>query len=281
MDKREKLFAAAGALRCLICPRCRQPLARVGDNLCCPEGHLWNVNRRGTLNVLSSPHRDAYDAALYAARRTVFEAGCYDAVAEAVEELLPPGSLRLLDAGCGEGWYLNRLLDGHPERVGAGVDLSRDAIHLAAARPCTALWCVADLRRLPFSNGSFTCILDVLTPAGYAEFRRLLTPDGCLIKVWPAEGYLREIREARGLPLYPDREVGPWLARHTDIVERRRVTVSVPVSPDLWAAFVAMTPLNQDLSPAEKQRLADAPRSHITLDMNLALCRFAPETVSG
>lgn len=274
MDGREKLFSAAAALDCLVCPRCARPLVREEENLACSGGHTWNVNRRGTLNVLSVPHRDAYDAALFAARRQVFGAGCYDAVADAVASLLPDGPQRILDAGCGEGWYLNRLLSGRPERTGAGVDISRDAIRLAASQPCTALWCVADLRHMPFSDGAFTCILDILTPAGYAEFRRLLAPGGCVIKVWPAEGYLRELREAKGLPLYRDADVGGWLAQNARIDERLRVTRRLPVDAALWAAFVAMTPLNQDLDAEEKQRLAERPDTHVTVDMNIARCRF-------
>ena len=273
MDGRERFFAAADALGCLVCPKCGQPLVRAGDNLSCGS-HLWNVNRRGTVNVLSFPHRDAYDAELFAARRQVFRAGCYLPVLEALEDLLPAGPQRILDAGCGEGWYLSRLLADRPECSGAGADLSRDAIHAAAAQPCTALWCVADLRRLPFADGSFTCVLDILTPASYGEFRRLLAPGGCLIKVWPAEEYLREIREARGLPLYRDAGVGGWLGQHARIDAQRRVTARVPVSPALWAAFVTMTPLNQDLTAEEKRRLIHMPRERVTVDLNLARCRF-------
>ncbi len=270
--KREKLFLAAEKLGCLVCPNCGGVLRRIGDNLSCRRGHLWNVHRRGTLNVLSQPHRDAYDAELFAARRTVFAAGCYDAAAQAIEALLPPGPHQILDAGCGEGWYLNRLLTRHPDWAGAGVDLSRDAIRLAAAQPCTALWCVADLRRLPFADAGFTCVLDVLTPASYAEFARLLQPQGCLIKLWPGEDYLREIREARGLPRYRDSDVGDWLAQHARIEARDRVTVRVPVDAALWAAFVSMTPMNQDLTPAEKQRLAATPADGVTIDLNLVRC---------
>lgn len=274
MDGIERLFAAVSALGCVICPRCGLPLVRAENNLACAGGHTWNVNRRGTLNVLSVPHHDAYDAGLFAARRAVFGAGCYDAVAGAVESMLPAGPLRILDAGCGEGWYLNRLLSGRDGRSGAGVDISRDAIRLAAGQPCTALWCVADLRRLPFADQSFNCVLDILTPASYGEFRRLLAPDGCLIKVWPAEAYLREIREARGLSLYRDGDVGGWLAGHARIDAQRRITYSVPVDAALWAAFVGMTPLNQDLTDEQKRRLADTPEQTVTIDMHIARCRF-------
>jgi len=58
---------------------------------------------------------------------------------------------------------------------------------------------VGDLRRLPFADGTFSAVLDVMTPANYDEFRRVLSPDGMLVKVYPGQDYLREIRAARGM----------------------------------------------------------------------------------
>ena len=272
--KREKLYQAAERLGCLVCPVCSRPLARQEGDFVCGGGHRVNVNRKGCINVLSRQWAGCYDAALFEARRRVFAAGCYRQVAEAIEELLPDGPQRLLDAGCGEGWYLNALLTRHPDWCGAGVDISRDAILRATDHPCTALWCVADLRRLPFADGAFTAVLDVLTPASYDAFRRVLTEDGVLIKVYPGGGYLQELREARGLPRYEEGRVDAWLREKARWLDARRVTVAWPVDAGLWRDFVWMTPLNQDLSDGEKERLAREPRETVTIDLNVAAVRL-------
>ncbi len=274
LSKRDKLFEAAQRLQALACPACGEALSRQGDNLTCPRGHSVNVNRKGCLNLLSAPVDTYYDAALFQARRRVFDAGCYDAVADAIEELLPPGEHRLLDAGCGDGWYLNRLLQRHPDWCGAGVDISKDAILQAANHPCTALWCVADLRRLPFRPGAFTAVLDVLTPASYDAFRRVLTPEGTLIKVYPGSEYLRELRQARGMSAYEEGQVDAYLREKTHVTDSRRVTVTHAVSPDLWRDFVWMTPLNQDLSGADKEALAARSLGTVTVDLHIAACRW-------
>ena len=274
LSKREKLYQAAEGLNALRCPVCGGSLTRVGDDFACEKRHRVNVNRKGCLNFLSAPVDSCYDAALFQARRRVFAAGCYQPVAEALEAMLPQGEQRLLDAGCGDGWYLNALLEKHADWQGAGVDISRDAILQATDQPCTALWCVGDLRKLPFRSGAFTAILDVLTPANYEEFRRVLSPDGLLLKVYPGSGYLREIRAARGMEPYAEGQVEAYLREKAQVVEERRVTVSHRVTPELWRDFVWMTPLNQDLTDEEKEALAQRPAETVTVDLHIAAVKL-------
>ena len=274
LSKRDKLFLAADQLGNLACPSCGAALTRTGDDFACVNRHRVNVNRKGCLNVLSSQVDSCYDADLFAARRRVFDAGCYHAVAEAIESLLPAGDHRIMDAGCGDGWYLNALLTRHPDWQGAGVDISRDAIFAATDQPCTALWCVGDLRRLPFRDEAFTAVLDVLTPANYGEFSRVLAPDGLLVKVYPGSGYLREIRAARGMEPYAEGQVDAYLREKAQVVGEARVTVTHGVSPEAWRDFVWMTPLNQDLSAEEKTLLAQRPAETVTIDLHVTACRL-------
>lgn len=274
LSKRDKLYQAAERMNALRCPACGGAMARLGDDFACSRGHRVNVNRKGCLNFLSTPVDSCYDAALFQARRRVFAAGCYSAVADALESMLPEGAHCLLDAGCGDGWYLNALLTKHPDWSGAGVDISRDAIFQATDQPCTALWCVGDLRRLPFRDGAFTAVLDVLTPANYDEFRRVLAPGGLLVKVYPGSGYLKEIRAARGMEPYAEGQVEAYLREKAAIVEERQVTASHAVTPGLWRDFVWMTPLNQDLSDEEKEQLAQKPAETVTVDLHIAAVRL-------
>ncbi len=274
LSKREKLFSAVSAVNGLICPSCHQRLFRRRDNLCCDRGHLLNVNRRGCINFLSTQTDTFYDAALFSARKAVFDAGCYRPVAEAIARLLPDRPAKLLDVGCGEGWYLNELLTARPDCCGAGIDISRDAILQATDHPCEALWCVGDLRRLPFAEHTFDVVLDVLTPANYAEFRRILSPNGVLIKVYPGQDYLQELRLARGLSPYAEGEVDAYLREKTHLLREAHVHQALPVTPALWDAFVRMTPLNQDLTEDEKAALSRHAAPTITLDLHVALCSF-------
>ena len=270
--KRDQMFEILSRWPCLACPVCGEPLSREGENLSCGRGHSLNVSRQGTVNCLSAPRKDFYTAELFEARRRVFEAGWYEPAAEALERLLPGEEHRLLDAGCGEGWYLAWLLRRHPGWLGIGLDISKEAIRLAARQEVPALWGVADLRRMPLAEGSVTAVLDILTPASYESFGRVLRPDGVLIKVFPGSGYLREIREARGLPPYDDGQVPAWLRQRARVLAEERVCVTRPVPPEVWADFVRMTPMNAELTPEERQRLAERPAAAITIDLRVAAC---------
>ena len=274
LSKRDKLHQAVERLGALACPACLRPMRRAGEDYACAAGHRVNTHRKGCLNVLSSKQETVYDAELFAARRRVFASGCYDAVVGAINELLGEGPHRVLDAGCGDGWYLNELLTRHPDWAGAGIDISRDAIFQATDQPCAALWCVADLRRLPFIDGAFTAVLDVLTPAGYEEFRRVLAPGGLLVKVYPGGGYLKELRAARGMPPYVEGEVEDYLRARAEVIAERRAICAWSVSSELWRDFVWMTPLNQDLSREEKEALAARPGDQVTIDLHVAVCRL-------
>lgn len=209
--KREKFVRALSQWGEMKCVTCGQAMTLQGESLRCGRGHTFNINRKGFVNLLSKQAEGCYDAALFDARSRVLASGCYDAVAQAVCDALPSGARRILDAGCGEGWYLNRLLTLKPELCGMGLDISRDAINRATDHPCAALWAVGDLRSLPILDHSCDAVVDILTPAGYGEFARVLSPEGLLIKVYPGREYLREIRAAAGMPLYEEGKVDAFL----------------------------------------------------------------------
>lgn len=274
LSKRDRFCQAFTRFPALCCPRCGGMLTLAEDDFSCPQGHHYNLNRKGCVNFLSAPVNTCYDKELFAARRHVFASGCYDPVVEAIDSLIPPGDQCLLDAGCGDGWYLHQLLEQHPSWVGAGIDISKDAIFQATDHPCEALWCVGDLRRLPFDAHTFTTVLDVLTPANYSEFRRVLTPNGMMIKVYPGEHYLQEIRLKRGMPLYTEGKVEAYLHEKAEVIASRHVTVTHALTPQLWRDFVWMTPLDQDLSPEEKEALALDVAETITIDLHVDAVRL-------
>lgn len=65
-----------------------------------------------------------------------------------------------------------------------------------------------------------------------------------------------------------------YLREKAQLVKAVRVHETLPVSPELWGDFVRMTPLNHDLSTAEKDALAQKADAHVTVDLHVALCRF-------
>ncbi len=102
----------------------------------------------------------------------------------------------VLDAGCGDGFYLGALaretgFDAH------GVDISIPAVDAAARRypECELIVANAD-RLLPYSPGSFSTILSITARMNPGEFRRVLRGDGRLLVALPAPDDLIELRGA-------------------------------------------------------------------------------------
>ncbi|MBQ7488028.1 MAG: methyltransferase domain-containing protein [Clostridia bacterium] len=269
MRKRlEDAFLAAEATG-MICTVCGRKMKRQDAAMKCPNGHTFNGNRRGYFNFLSRPFSGAYDRALFESRRRVLEAGCYQAVVDEIRTVLSDGDA-VLDIGCGDGYYIRALRSACPSAKFTGVDISRDAIEAAADGG--ALWCVADMRHLPFRDHAFDLLLDILSPADYAEFRRVLKPDGMLVKVTPGPKYLAEIREARGLT-DSQSAADRYLGEHMQILRAAHVFKAIPVDGTLWADFVRMTPMNQDLTEQEICELAARPTETVTIDLNISFAK--------
>lgn len=265
----------------LVCPVCGASLNGVDKRLKCPKGHSWDINRKGFVNLLSRPHETYYDEALFAARSRIFQAGFYEPLAKELLKRLKAGSY-VLDAGCGEGYYLDWLAH-RMELVGCGMDISRPAIQQAACHESPQLWLVGDVTRLPFASHSLDAILDILTPASYQAFWQVLKPEGVLLKVYPGSRYLKEIREAMGLPLYEEGAVEAYATKNAKLLERVEICVTQPVTPEQYRDFVFMTPLTQRMSPEEKEALAAKPAKDMTLHLILAVLAppeksFADET---
>ncbi len=258
------------------CPSCGAPLIVKDSSLCCEKGHTYDVARKGYVHLHHKTVQSAYDKDMFDARRAVFDAGFYQPVADLLKMLLVPiAPATLLDAGCGEGYYLSSLSPALPKSILAGIDLSKEAILSASSRDIAAMYCVGDLNRLPFADGVFDVILNILSPASYVSFTRVLKKDGLLIKIMPGREYLQEIRKrlpaAKGV--YDDTLVPEYLGQHMLVQHLERLHYTQPLSPTEYACFVSMTPLTESLSKSERDDLLICPPDKITIDLQLAVCR--------
>ena len=264
----------------LRCPRCQAAFELTQQSLVCRNKHCYDLSRRGYINFAPSHDQNAekYDAQLFDSRRTVFEHGFYQPVIDAIAKWLDGREGLVLDAGCGEGYYARRFAAQFPALQLIGLDISRDAITAAAREASAANWFVADLKHLPFADNCADVLLDVLTPADYAEFGRVLKQDGLLIKVVPGSDYLCEVRKAvapwlRSGDTYDNTRVMDHLKEHADIVEETEVRVTRPLTEEESAAFLRMTPMTFSVPEETLQTLH---LQQITVHMHVLKCRMKP-----
>lgn len=257
----------------LRCPLCRGALRRQDGSLVCARRHCFDIARQGHVNFVPAQRESFYRKELFESRAAVFAAGVFEpvvrAIGEAVDRYAPGERPVLVDAGCGEGYYTRSVCPGR-QMTRIGFDLSKEAIRLAARGRGGASFFVADLANIPLKDGCADVLLDVFTPANYAEFARVLAPGGVLIKLWPRAGYLAQLREAaRGRlrhEAYDDSRVADYLCAHTAQLERRAITYTVPVDGALAEHLARMTPM---LADVDMEAFDLTGVREITIDMNL------------
>ncbi|HVP47061.1 MAG TPA: methyltransferase domain-containing protein [Bryobacteraceae bacterium] len=180
---------------------CHLPLVREERRLVCPRAHSFDIARSGYINLLQPQERRSRQpgdtACAIAARRRLHDRGVTAPLLDAIEKIIDASASGVvLDAGCGEGFYLGNLarqigFDAH------GVDISIRAVDAAARRYPECEWIVANADRfVPYASQSFSIVLSITARMNPFEFRRVLRDDGCLLVAIPATNDLIELRGA-------------------------------------------------------------------------------------
>lgn len=183
----------------LLCPVCGKALTRQERLWQCAAGHSFDIARQGYVNLLTVDRRHARHPGdtkeQVAARKAFLDGGCYEPIADAVCRLIVPRRpAAVLDAGCGEGYYLTRLQAALPQAEYAGIDVSKDAVRFAAVRNKQALWLTGTAAALPFPAESFDTVLSMFALTAEAEFARVLRPGGCFLQVLAGPDHLMGLK---------------------------------------------------------------------------------------
>lgn len=243
----------------LRCPvrKCQLHLTRDEERLHCPRGHSFDIARSGYINLLQPQERrsarpgDTADAV--AARRRLHDRGVTEPLRNAISQTVRAiSSDTVLDAGCGDGFYLGGL-NGETGCEAHGVDISTPAVDAAARRYPQCEWVVANAdRAVPYTDQSFRLLLSITARMNAVEFRRVLRDDGRLLVALPAPDDLIELRGtgrdrvARTLDTF---------ANGFQLIERSRVSTSADLDASAVADVLASIYRPLQTRPAEAQRV--------------------------
>ncbi len=262
------------------CPVCSEPMELVDDSqLICKDNHSFDLSKQGYVNLAQQAHVTKYDQALFNARKAVIDSGFFNPLLDYITELIleqikDQADSVVVDAGCGEGSHLSAILSRlNKDVTGVGIDLSKEGIIAASKDHPGHIWAVADLANCPFQDAEFDVILNILSPANYSEFTRILKPGGLFIKVVPEVSYLKELRDVFYEKNDRKSDADP-VARtfeHFNSVKTKHITYKFPLEPSLLARLIQMTPLTWGASDEKVEEALRIGIEAVTIDYTVII----------
>jgi 23S rRNA (guanine745-N1)-methyltransferase len=248
---------------------CHMALVLEKRRLVCPRGHSFDVARSGYINLLQPQERRSKKpgdtAEAVAARRRLHDRGVTEPLLNGIAEMMAASPTDIvLDAGCGDGFYLGTLAR-QTCFAAHGVDISIPAVDAAARRYPGCKWIVANADRfVPYADHSFSMVMSITARMNAGEFRRVLRDDGRLLVALPAPEDLIELRGAGRDRV--DRTIDTFAEGFT-LGDRRHVTTTA----DLDAAAVE----DVLLSIYRPMQSAPAEAMRVTFSLDLLLFQAA------
>jgi len=231
------------------CPLDGEPLEHFDRQLKCSHGHCFDIAKRGYCNLLPAQFKRSKEPgdskAMIEARHRFLEHGFYRLLAQSLADMSSTiESPYLLDAGCGEGYYLRQLESFKPNITWncCGLDISKPAIDAAAKYHKNCSWMVASNANIPLPDASVDVLWCVFGFPHLEEFLRVLKPGGRLIQVDAGTNHLLELRKI----IYPNIKQKPTAAMFDDHRFTNGRNEEIDFSIDLERAHLAdlllMTP---------------------------------------
>lgn len=264
------------------CPLCKENMVTVDKNsVKCVNKHCFDISKKGYVNLLNSNTKTIYDKELFESRHEIYNSKVYDYLIEEIKSIIKNYTLNkysnyILDAGCGEGYFLNKLSED--EEINnrcklIGIDIAKEGISIATREENEIMWCISDLANLPLQDSKFNIILNILSPANYKEFARVLSNGGIVVKIVPESNYLKEIRTSIQKDIknsdYNNKNIIDVFKKHLDLIYDNRINYKTNINVLNLRNLVKMTPLTSSLHEKELLRLLESDISYITIDLRV------------
>ena len=249
-----------------ICPKCRLPLDTQGGAAKCKNNHSYDRAKAGYYNLLltnvGGTHGDNRE--MVEARRDFLDTGAYKPLADRIAALAKKyiSGSKLLDIGCGEGYYtdvIERALCDRGVSV-SGFDISREAVKYAARRNKNLSLAVASAYSMPTSDGYFDMATNMFSPLAADEVLRTLKPGGIFIMAIPGENHLFGLKAATYKTPYKN-EVADSRISGFELIDSVKISFMLKLdSKEKIKALFMMTPYAYRTRPEDKKRVFELDR---------------------
>ena len=265
----------------LICPVCSGFLKRAENRYECKKGHSYDIARQGYVNLLlptkNTVHGDNRE--MIEARERFLSGGFYSPLAEeickkACENFCEGGLL--LDCGCGEGYYTDKLYTSLTENFSSvsvcGFDISRDAIKYASRRNKKIDLLVAGVYHMPMTDECADMLVSVFSPFAREEFLRVLKKGGVLISAIPDKKHLWSLKSALYETPY-ENEVAEYEIEGFEFVGKSDVKNKITLSQKELSDLFMMTPYYDRTRPEDKKKILEKEKMTVETEFQVLVYR--------
>jgi 23S rRNA (guanine745-N1)-methyltransferase len=276
------------------------------------NNHSFDRARQGYLNLLLAHKKNSKNPGdsqeMVIARQAFLNSDFYQPISDSLNQIIVDAALKIsavkleqpiqvLDIGCGEGYYSQRIhnsLNDHKiEHNLFGLDISKDAVIAAAKRAKaetlkedapntnTSEWLVASAIDIPLQAHSIdiaTCLFTRLMPESY---HKVIKQDGFFICVNTGEKHLIELREK----LYEEitkAEFDPVknMGDDFELVDHQQVSYQNTLSSQQQIQdLLLMTPHNWRTKADKKEALASLEELTVTIDAQIHIFKAKAKAI--
>ncbi|WP_422447203.1 MULTISPECIES: putative RNA methyltransferase [unclassified Endozoicomonas] len=266
----------------LRCPVCYETLRSEPKSAVCQNNHRFDRARQGYLNLLPSNKKRSKnpgdDQMMVEARTRFLNHGYYQPVVDAlIDKLKSFGNeapQRILDAGCGEGYYTSGIKEQLEDSSVCGFDIAKPAILAASKRNKAIEWLVASVSELPLMGEQFDAVISIFSRSDWPEFSRVLKPGGHIVLLTPGQNHLMALRCA----IYDEVRPYPEDKRLQDLPEDLALLESQTIhhlmmleNTQAIMDLLAMTPHYWHVNAGQKQQLEQLGQLECELEMRLSV----------
>ncbi len=247
------------------CPVCQ---AQMGMNdsktLCCQgeKSHTYDLSSSGYVNLASPKQSGGGDTKEAVRARTSFlELGFYEKIANKTVALLREylcAGAKVIDAGCGEGYYTLKISEQGFFTV--GFDISKMAVEAATKRAkrmanLNTAFAVASVYELPVFDSYANAVVNIFAPCTEEEYSRVLADGGFLLVVHAGKDHLMGLKKALYQTTYENDQRAD-LPKNMSLVfeEELKYDISVKGNQNVKNLF-AMTPYYWRTSQSDAKKL--------------------------
>lgn len=263
------------------CPVCSGELYSDGKTYRCGRNHCFDSAKSGYVNLLTSDKMHSKlpgdNKLMVRARRDFLNKGYYSTLADSLcgtIKRFAPESPFIIDAGCGEGYYTQKLAEAFESggncAVIGGVDISKSAADLAAKSCKSIEFAAASVFHLPFADNSADVLLSVFSPLCLEEFSRVLKAGGLFFMVIPDKRHLWELKSVIYEKPY-ENQVKDYELDGFELVEACDVPaekIHLRTNEDIQNLFT-MTPYYYNTKPQDKAKLENLESLETTIEFKI------------